>query len=142
MENPASAKLVSRPMMVFSPSRIVAAIAAAEIGAAGLLDSPEPGMSGTITLKSRSNASTLRAQCIQLPVPPCNRTSGEPLPQLRQTTSPPPLGVVWRVLARSSAVMNSAGVFAVIISISLLLLSLLAAKACDLFQKADEISVT
>src|SRR5689334_21058984 len=138
MENPASAKPVSGPIMVFSPSCMVAAMPAAEIGGVGLLDSPEPGISGTITRKSRANASTLRAQCIQLPVPPCNSTNGSPLPQLRQTTSPAPFGVVWRVLARSRAAMKSAGV-TTLVSILLLLLSLLCAKRCNFFQKTHEI---
>ena len=70
----------------------------AEIGAGGIPDSPEPGRSGTSSMKSRASASMLRTQCIQLPVPPCNSTSGGPLPQLRHTTSPVPLGVVCRVL--------------------------------------------
>src|SRR4051812_7972752 len=51
-----------------------------------------------------------RIQCRQLPVPPWTSTSGAPLPQMCQTTSPAPFGVVRRVLARSTAATVSAGI--------------------------------
>ena len=79
-------------------------------GGTGVADSPEPGVSGAITMKSRDRSSILRTQCIQLPVPPCSSTSGGPSPHTRQTTSPEPFEVVCRVAARSRAATNSAGV--------------------------------
>src|SRR5205823_5496570 len=81
----------------------------AVIGGCGLLDSPEPGMSGTSSMKSAASASMLRTQCSQLPVPPWSSTSGSPRPNTRQTISPWPAGVARRVPARSISAMNSAG---------------------------------
>src|SRR5207248_2020492 len=91
------AKRVSSPMMVARSPRSIDAMLSAEIGGAGIPDSPEPGRSGTRSMKSRSSAAILRTQCIQLPLPPCSSTSGSSWPQMRHTTSPAPLCVVERV---------------------------------------------
>ena len=53
-----------------------------------------------------------------------------PAPQMRQTTSPAPFGVVRRVLARSSAAMNSAGVSCVVCSVMVVLSGLMLQVAC------------
>ena len=107
MEKPATAKLACGPMMLATPVARVAPMLSAEIGVCGVADSPDPGRSGTSSMKSAASASMLRTQCIQLPVPPWSRTSGAPVPHTRHTTSP---AVVRCVLVRSSAAMNSAGV--------------------------------
>ena len=82
---------------------------AAVTGGSSVPDSPEPGRSGTISVKLAERSSMLRTQCIQLPVPPCSSTSGGPEPQIRQTSVPASLDVVRRVLARSIAATKSAG---------------------------------
>ena len=52
-----------KKMQVFNPSRIVVPMSPAETGV-GLADSPDPGMSGRISMKSRDRSSMLRTQCI------------------------------------------------------------------------------
>ena len=45
----------------------------------GRAESPKPGRSGTTTRRpAAARASTLRIQCVQLPLPPCSSTSGSP----------------------------------------------------------------
>ena len=76
-------------------------------GAASSSDSPQPGRSGSQSWCRCANASMLRTQCSQLPLPPCSSTSGGPLPKRCQRIALCSNGASTTSLRRSSCAISA-----------------------------------
>jgi len=93
-ENPADCKARLRPpMRLATPAAMRRRCRQRKSGAGGVADSPDPGRSGNQQHEiSRQRLDVAHPVHPQLPVPPCSRTSGAPVPHTRHTTSPAPIG--------------------------------------------------